>query len=95
MDRKLLSYTCKKCGVVFNSYGHLRVLLCEKCKKKQCRENDRIRKKQNYDNFKKPIKRQVIKKDGKSISQIIKELEEYNRNHKTLLSYGQYVARFL
>jgi Zn finger protein HypA/HybF involved in hydrogenase expression len=29
---------------------------------------------------------------GKSVNQILKELEKYNEEHKTRLSYGQYVA---
>ena len=50
--------------------------LCPDCKK--IREN------------KKKAKPKV--KANKSIWQITKELEKYNREHRTMLSYGEYVA---
>jgi hypothetical protein len=49
-----------------------------------CPDCRRIREK------KKTIKKKA--KANKSIWQITRELEEYNKEHKTRLSYGQYVA---
>lgn len=38
------------------------------------------------------IKNKPKPKINKTISQIIRELKKYNKEHKTRLSYGQYVA---
>jgi hypothetical protein len=41
---------------------------------------------------KKKAKPKVKSIKSKSIWQITRELEQYNKEHKTRLSYGQYVA---
>ena len=50
--------------------------LCPECKKSKERKKKASQKE-------KPVK---------SVWQITRELEKYNREHKTMLSYGQYVA---
>lgn len=37
-------------------------------------------------------KKKAMIKSNKNIWQITRELEQYNKEHKTRLSYGQYVA---
>ena len=39
-------------------------------------------------------KKKLKPKPNKNASQIIIELEEYNKKHGTRLSYGQYVGKF-
>lgn len=34
----------------------------------------------------------VINNSSKSLSQVLKELDDYNREHHTFISYGQYVS---
>lgn len=77
MKTKLFDLKCAECGKVFRNPDE-NERLCPDCKK--IRESK-----------KKPKpKAEVIK--SKSIWQIIRELEKYNKEHKTRLSYGQYVA---
>ena len=49
-----------------------------------------------FDRNKKKIpKIQPMKKDGKTMPEIIREIEIYNQKHGTRLTYGQYMARGL
>lgn len=73
---KPIVHTCIVCGVKFESAAR-NAKYCDNC---------RIR----------PLGRNKVKPTPraaeKSIRQITRELEEYNRKNKTLLTYGQYVA---
>ena len=40
----------------------------------------------------KKSKKKAKQKANKTIWQITRELEKYNREHRTMLSYGEYVA---
>ena len=77
MKQKLFDLKCAECHKVFRNPNE-NERFCPDCKK--IRE---IRKKP---------KSKVKTNKNKSIWQITRELEKYNKEHKTRLSYGQYVA---
>lgn len=81
----LILRTCGQCGAEYYTNSP-RKRLCQKCEK----ENRQRNIKNTNEQFKvyKPRK----KPTGKSIYQVIREIEKYNKEHKTMLSYGQYVA---
>ena len=68
-------------------------LRCAECNKvfRNPNENERLcpECKKIKDSKKKPKQKA---KSNKSILQITRELEKYNREHRTMLSYGKYVA---
>ena len=79
---------CSQCGEKF--YTTQKVQICPNCK-----EQNRIeRETQQKETYKavKPNTKLKKRKPFKSIPQIEKERAIYNKEHNTLLSYGQYVA---
>lgn len=74
--------TCQRCGCDF-THSNTRRLYCSECKEElqKQRTRDYMRKKRNGEQRK-----------AQSFSEILAELEAYNKKHKTHLSYGQYVA---
>ena len=82
------SRTCSQCGEKF--YTTQKVQICPNCKEQNRIERE-TQQKEVYKAVKsnnKPKKR----KPFKSIPQIEKERVKYNKEHNTILSYGQYVA---
>ena len=77
MKQKLFDLKCAECYKFFRNPDE-NERLCPDCKK--IREN------------KKKAKPKVKSIKSKSVWQITRELEQYNKEHKTRLSYGQYVA---
>lgn len=77
MKQKLFDLKCAECHKVFRNPNE-NERLCPECVK--IRES------------KKKTKPKVKAIKSKSILQITRELEQYNKEHKTRLSYGQYVA---
>lgn len=81
------SRTCSQCGEKFYTTQNVR-----KCP--NCKEQNRIeRETQQKEVYKavKPNNKPKKRKLFKSIPQIEKERVKYNKEHGTLLSYGQYV----
>ena len=77
MKQKLFDLKCAECHKVFRNPNE-NERLCPECNKiKESR--------------KKP-KQKAKSVKSKSIYQITRELEKYNREHRTMLSYGQYVS---
>lgn len=75
MKQKLFDLKCAECGKIFRNPDE-NERFCPECKKiKQSKKKARQ-------------KAKSIK--SKSIWQITRELEKYNKEHGTLLSYGQY-----
>lgn len=88
IETDLNNRVCKKCGEVFYTMGYRRVI-CPECKEKQ--------KKGNQDNAKgdktsAKKSKPKPKKKPKTLMQIVREKNKYNKNNGTLLSYGQYVS---
>ena len=77
MKQKLFDLKCVECGKVFRNPNE-NEKFCPECKKIK-------------ESKKKPNPKSKIK-TSKTIWQITRELEKYNKKHKTRLSYGQYVA---
>ena len=74
---KLFDLQCAECRKVFRTPDE-KERFCPECKK--------------IKGNKKKAKPKVKAIKSKSIWQITRELEKYNREHRTMLSYGKYVA---
>jgi hypothetical protein len=77
MKQILFDLKCRECGKFFRNPDE-NERFCPECR-------------QIRDNKKKP-KLKPESKTTKSVWQITRELETHNKEHKTRLSYGQYVA---
>ena len=82
---KIYEKICINCGETFKTHGHS-ALRCVECRQQLERQKQRDR--------------YLIKKakghrlrPAKSINQILRELEAYNKEHKTHLTYGQYMLK--
>ncbi len=76
---------CTQCGAEYYTNSP-RKRLCQKCEK----ENRQRNIKNTNEQYKVYTPRKKAK--FKSIYQVIRDVEKYNKEHKTRLSYGQYVA---
>ena len=76
MKQKLFDLKCAECGKIFRNPDE---------NERFCPECNKIK-----ESKKKP-KQKAKSVKSKSIYQITRELEKYNKEHGTLLSYGQYV----
>lgn len=77
MKQKLFDLKCVECGKFFRNPDE-NERFCPECKK--IKEN------------KKKQKPKIKINKSKTIWQIVRELEKYNKEHRTRLSYGQYVS---
>lgn len=77
MKQKLFDLKCAECYKFFRNPDE-NERFCPECKK--------------IKESKKKSKPKVKTNKSKSIWQIVRELEKYNKEHKTRLSYGQYVS---
>ena len=77
MKQKLFDLKCAECQKVFRNPDE-NERFCPECKK--------------IKESKKKPKQKAKSIKSKSIWQITRELEKYNKEHKTRLSYGQYVS---
>ena len=73
---------CALCGETFIARSHSAKYCPE------CRDYAKIKRDRKYYAEK---KNSYYKRSGKSIREIMRELQQYNREHKTNLTYGQYV----
>ena len=84
MEYKLI---CKHCGKEF-THKTFHKAYCDECNAERKRERNRKfmqKKRGTVDVVAKP-------RENKALSQVIRELEEYNKTHGTRMSYGQYVS---
>lgn len=77
MKQKLFDLKCAECKEVFRNPDE-NERFCPECKK--IKEN------------KKKSKPKIKTNESKTIWQITRELEKYNKEHRTMLSYGEYVS---
>ena len=91
-ERKLIEIICIDCCKTYTAQSRA-AKRCPECNLKHRREYRQeyaeANKKEQIEiqnKFKKPMYK------PKPMSQILKEMEIYNKEHKTRLSYGQYVA---
>ena len=85
-QRKLIKYICRDCGAEFEAVSN-RAFRCEKCRKEVAKLTSR-----NWYRENKSRKIPRTMPPRKSIRQVLRELERYNKEHGTFLSYGQYIA---
>ena len=76
MKQKLFDLKCVECGKIFRNPDE-NERFCPECKK--------------IKESKKKPKQKAKSIKSKSILQMTRELKKYNKEHGTLLSYGQYV----
>lgn len=86
MDRKLIEKRCVYCGLLFETKNSRTKYCSEDCAK--------AAKIANYNKKHKSLvlKEHIRRTADKSISEVMRELAEYNRTHHKSLTYGQYVA---
>lgn len=88
-ERKLNEYMCMKCGKSFFTYGKTKRRLCDDCVK----ENRKVANLKYYTETCIGIKTAPKKKEhSKSLMEIMRELNTYNEEHGTFLTYGKYIA---
>lgn len=85
--KKPVQVVCVDCGCEFIAYSRA-ALRCEKCKE----ENLRLKKKKSQEKCRGVYKNHKKLKPKMSIGEVVMELEKYNRENHTHLTYGQYVA---
>ena len=78
--RKLYEYRCEICGAEIHSVGKKRVIKCETCLK---REYSRKYRSDTNSPYRKYTNNSALQRD-------VVEIMEYNREHGTNYSYGQY-----
>ena len=88
-EKQPIQLNCMDCGEVFIAYSK-KALRCEKCRilSKKQRSKDWMQKDRAMSKnktTKMPLK--------KTIREVLRELEIYNKEHKTRLSYGQFVQK--
>jgi tRNA(Ile2) C34 agmatinyltransferase TiaS len=86
-SRKPIEKTCIECGQLFIAYGH-KALRCPECRKKVAREQIKDSKSHWLRTRK---SKKATYRPPMTISEVLKELEMYNKVHGTRLSYGQFV----
>ena len=77
MKQKLFDLRCAECHKVFRNPNE---------NERFCPECNKIKE------SKKKARQKAKSIKNKSILQITRELEKYNKEHRTMLSYGEYVA---
>lgn len=89
-QEKLNSKLCAQCGKMMYSQGNIIRQICDDCRKENQRE------------YNKKLKKFVAKTvcdsnaEPQPLSEVIYEVEDYNKAHHTCLTYGQYISkRFL
>lgn len=91
---ELIKHQCQKCGNSFIGSTQIRIEWCPDCKKKYKNAETAERNKELFDEhkaFKELQKMKRMASKSKSLLQVTREVEEYNRKHGTHLSYGEYV----
>ena len=84
---KTIKLLCIDCGKVFTAKAR-NALRCEKCRCEHNLYKARENKQKN-----KIAREQAKRPQPKtSLRKILREIEQYNKEHKTRLSYGQYIA---
>ncbi len=87
-----IAVKCKDCGCKFYAKTKHKAF-CEDCIKRHRKESLKEESKKHIkpENEAAPASPKR-KKKAKSLNQILSDLERYNKKHKTILSYGEYVS---
>ena len=90
MLRKKIELACVICGRSFLTLCN-NAKYCPECREKWRDEIRRQTDKQSYEKRKARIVN--LHPERKTLRQMVREVEEYNRAHGTCLTYGQYVLK--
>lgn len=94
---KVYKKVCLDCGQAFETRGRnaLRCPICAKKRKNALNieyyQKERASQKAKLKALQEIIKKRHSPQPQKTINEVMKELTEYNREHNTHLSYGQYI----
>lgn len=83
---EIIEKQCELCGTVMYIFKSSKKKYCDDCVEKRRIERAKRQSERAKENKRKAAERRTMK----SLHEIMWELEEYNRKHKTCLSYGQY-----
>ncbi len=89
IENNISCKTCSQCGEKF--YTTQKVQICPNCKEQNAKDRLEVQK-EEYKSSNKPKATVAKRKKFKPLSVIEKERAIYNKEHNTILSYGQYVA---
>lgn len=81
---KPITLVCVFCGKEFSALARNKLYCSNHCKAKASLERQKAA-------YKAP-KKHIPRRPAQTITQVMRELEEYNAKNKTSLTYGQYVA---
>lgn len=81
----MVELQCIDCGKTFNARTR-RTKLCDKCRQEHFRETKRRCRRTAA------LKKHRPRLPKRSLQQICRELEEYNKIHRTALTYGKFVC---
>ena len=90
IENNISCKTCSQCGETFYT-GQKGTQICPKCKEQNAKDRLEVQK-EEYKSSNKPKATVAKRKKFKPLSVIEKERAIYNKEHNTILSYGQYVA---
>lgn len=79
-----ITLVCVICGKEFSAIARNKLYCSNHCKAKASLERQKAA-------YKAPVKH-IPRRPAQTIAQVMRELDEYNKTHKTSLTYGQYVA---
>lgn len=82
-ERKRYEHYCCNCGRVFYTFGVSKRQVCDECNSEKKREYQK--------KYRENKKKRKSKFEGKTLLQIEREREIYNKENKSNLTYGQFV----
>ena len=77
---------CVICGNLYVPKAH-NSIFCPTCRADRTLTRNYREKKEN------PKAKKHLKRNNKSIGEVIRDMEEYNQKHGTHLTYGQYISK--
>ncbi len=83
------SYICEECGKEFLTNRKIRLIACSDCRAKM-KYQRQAQYNQNYSTGWR--KKEKTKSTTNNLFKLIKDVEKYNKNNGTHLTYGQYAA---
>lgn len=89
-ERKLKQFNCIDCGCTFMAYS-TRALRCQECRVSAKKEATKVW--QSCHKGKRRKARHLEYCPEKTIRETLQELEKYNAEHRTHLTYGQFVSK--
>lgn len=89
IEDNLVRKICQQCGEEYYT-AQPQTRICQKCKKANRQEINQA-KNESFKSVNAESKPKARKKKAKSISQILRDMEKYNKENGTELTYGKYL----